>query len=80
MLSEQQITQFRSEGFLNYENPVVTADELDALRAGLARVLAGESETRPRTDRQSQRERSQRRYAGGKCVGGGAGVCRSPGQ
>jgi phytanoyl-CoA hydroxylase len=45
-LTEEQVQSFRENGFL-YCGPVLTPDELNALRDALARVERGESEKQP---------------------------------
>lgn len=43
MLTDEQVRQFREEGFLNY-GPVLRENELSQMRAALARVLSSQSE------------------------------------
>ena len=51
MLTETQIAQFKEQGFLNYGQPVLTDEELTALRDALGRVMRGESEHAPDANR-----------------------------
>lgn len=48
MLTEQQVQQFRDDGFLNYGR-VLTDEQLTDLRAALGRVVAGKSGAQPET-------------------------------
>jgi len=50
MLTEEQVTSFRENGFLVY-GPVLDADELADLQAALGRVLAGDSPKSPEANR-----------------------------
>jgi ectoine hydroxylase-related dioxygenase (phytanoyl-CoA dioxygenase family) len=47
MLTDQQVQQFRQDGFLSYGEKVLTDDELDALRVALKRTLDDQSESAP---------------------------------
>jgi ectoine hydroxylase-related dioxygenase (phytanoyl-CoA dioxygenase family) len=51
MLTDQQVQQFKHDGFLNYGEKILTDDELNALRAALKRTLDGESEAAPDANR-----------------------------
>jgi len=51
MLTESQIQSFHKDGFLRYEELVLTQEELNELRAALDRVLAGKSDSAPDANR-----------------------------
>lgn len=46
LLSDEQVARFREQGFLNY-GPILTPDELNALREALNRTMQGESDAKP---------------------------------
>ena len=45
MLTEAQKQAFEADGFLLYDKPVLTDAQLTEMRAALARVLEGKSES-----------------------------------
>lgn len=51
MLTQEQIDEFRENGFLNYGKPVLTPEEVNGLRAALDRTLSGTGEAKPELTR-----------------------------
>jgi hypothetical protein len=47
LLTDEQVQFFRDNGYLNYNEPVLSPAELDDLRAALDRVMSGNSAAQP---------------------------------